>query len=424
MRYEFKFPDVGEGITEGEIVKWHVKTGDAVEEDQLIAEVQTDKAVVEITTPVKGVVNKLCFAEGEMVPVESVMITFEQEEKKAIRTNASPPADESPTSSSAAPASTRVPHAATFTTTLAVPTVRRLARELGIDLSLIDGTGKNGRVTEEDVHRFLAQKDTDTPGDQLPIYSSMKEVASSTTLLETSPASSEQRIPLRGIRRVISQSMTRSIRTAAHSTINEEVDVTQLIDLRKQMAPSAAEKGVSLTYVSFFVKATVSSLKTFPYLNAAIDDDKEEIILKNDYNIGVAVDTPNGLMVPVIKSADQKSLLILAQEIGEIAELTRNQKLPMERMKGSTFTITNIGSTGVGLSGTPIINYPEVAILAMHRIQKKPVVNENDEIVVRSMMGLSLSFDHRLIDGATASYFLKSIMKYIENPNLLFMEMV
>jgi pyruvate dehydrogenase E2 component (dihydrolipoamide acetyltransferase) len=432
--YEFKFPDVGEGITEGEIVKWHVQVGQQVEEDQLIAEVQTDKAVVEITTPVTGVVKQIPYAEGAVVPVEAVMISFEVAGQKNGPSAASSSTDVAPATNATTDSNTStapaVPSIVSNNTVIAVPTVRRLARELQVDLSVITGTGKNGRITEEDVHRFIARKNEqpDQPQApapaQLPIYSSMNEVATSTTLIEAATLPAEQRIPLRGIRRAISQSMNRSVRTAAHSTIVEEVDVTQLMAIRKQMAPSAADKGVNLTYLSFFIKSAVSSLKAFPYLNAAIDDEREEIVLKNEYNIGVAVDTPNGLMVPVIKSADQKNLLVLAKEIGEVAELTRHQKLPMERMKGSTFTITNIGSTGVGLSGTPIINYPEVAILAMHRIQKKPVVNEQDEIVVRSMMGLSLSFDHRLIDGAMASYFLKSVMNYIENPNLLFMEMV
>jgi pyruvate dehydrogenase E2 component (dihydrolipoamide acetyltransferase) len=442
MIYEFTFPDIGEGIAEGEIVKWHVQAGQQVEEDQLIAEVQTDKAVVEITSPVKGVVKAILYQEGETVPVEAVMITFETEgQGKPAGGDGIAPGDGAGQTTaraanagahSAADRSIAMPR-----TVLAAPTVRRLARELQVDLALVQGTGKHGRVTEEDVRRFAEQQQSGPAPENAG-----KEVAASAAVAAAAPelaliqpfvaertsqplrSEAEERIPLKGLRRAIAVNMARSTHTAAHCTIVEEVDVSELVALRKQMAEKAKQKGVHLTYLPYIIKAVVSALKAYPYLNASIDDQREEIVLKREYNIGIATDTEHGLMVPVIKHADRKNLLELAGDITRLAEKARTQKLTLDELKGGTFTISNLGSTGVGLFGTPVINHPEVAILGVHKIVKKPVVNDEDEIVIRHMLGVSLSMDHRLVDGATGSYFLKRVMEYLEQPSLLFMEMV
>ncbi|MEH7388592.1 dihydrolipoamide acetyltransferase family protein, partial [Bacillus sp. JJ1521] len=306
---------------------------------------------------------------------------------------------------------------------IATPTVRRIARELRVDLSLVVPSGKNGRVLAEDVHRYKEEQDhAKNPA----MEKEVKQVSESVHEQKIIHSAEDlvERVPLRGLRRSISKKMTQSTQIAAQSTILEEVDVSKLVTLRKELSLKAKEKGVHLTYLPFIIKAIISALKDFPYLNASIDDEKEEIILKKYFNIGIAADTPNGLIVPVIKHADQKSMLTLANEITNLAEKARDNALSMDQLKGGTFTITNIGSTGVGLFGTPIINYPEAAILGVHRIQKKPIITEKEEIVIRDIMGISLSFDHRLIDGAMASYFLKHFISYLENPNLLIMEMI
>lgn len=439
MIYDFKFPDIGEGIAEGEIVKWYVHEGEMIEEDQLLVEIQTDKAVVEITSPVRGKVRKIHFHEGDIVKVDTVIVSFETEGKDSdVDEQKTVTEKQMNAPSGNGGVDLELPQEPTEDAdgkrklVLAVPTVRRLARELNVDLSLIKGTGKNGRVTEEDVWRFVERTKTDhqsamaAPADdverEMPLHDAQEPALPADG--EKCRHSSEERIPLKGIRRMIALNMAKAKATAAHCTIFEEVDVSELVALRKQMADSARQKGIRLTYLPFIIKACIASLKAFPYLNASLDDENEEIVLKKEYHIGIATDTPNGLMVPVIKHADQKNLLQLASEISQLAEKARNQKLSLDDVRGGTFTITNIGSTGVGTYGTPIINYPEVAILGIHRIQKKPVVRNEDEILIRDMMGISLSFDHRLIDGAMASYFLKRLIEYIEQPNLLFMEMV
>jgi pyruvate dehydrogenase E2 component (dihydrolipoamide acetyltransferase) len=425
MIYEFKLPDVGEGIAEGEIVKWFVTKGKTIKEDEPIAEVQTDKALIEITSPVSGKVREIFYEEGDVAEVESVIISFDIQDKRATSEtiNGSISVNTEKETRRSENIEEKLPPKMGKRRVIATPTVRRIARELNVDLLQVVPSGKNGRVLAEDVHRYKEElEDAQKPTKE----NVMNQVSKTSTEknLNQSEKDLVERVPLRGLRRSISKKMTQSTQIAAQSTILEEVDVSKLVKLRKEMSFKAKEKGVHLTYLPFIIKAAISCLKKFPYLNASIDDEKAEIILKKHFNIGVATDTPNGLIVPVIRQADQKSMLALASEITSLAEKARNNALSMEQLKGGTFTITNIGSTGVGLFGTPIINYPEVAILGVHRIQKKPIVAENEEIVIRDIMGISFSFDHRLIDGAMASYYLKQLISYLENPNLLFMEMV
>lgn len=433
--FQFKLPDIGEGIHEGEIVKWHIKPGDSVEEDQIIMDVQNDKAVVEIPSPVSGKVIDIKVSEGTVAIVGDVLVTFEVEdavdqpveekvecavggavaaqvEKASLDT---PMAANQATvvANAAAPSKQKV---------LATPSVRKLAREKGIFLIEVKGTGRNGRITREDLENFVS-------GGTKPSLPSQPEeqkvdTPAAAPVITTAPVLAgdrlEERVPLKGVRKVIANAMVKSMYTAPHVTIMDEVDVTELVALRQKAKPLAERKGVKLTYLPFIVKALVAANRQFPVMNASIDDEKSEIIYKKYYNIGIATDTDNGLMVPVVADADRKNIWTIASEIKDLATRGREGKLTSQELKGSTVTITNIGSAG-GMFFTPVINYPEVAILGTGRISKKPVV-KNGEITIAPVMALSLSFDHRLIDGATAQNFVNYIKQLLEDPQLLVME--
>ncbi len=423
MPFEFKLPDIGEGVHEGEIVKWLVKEGDFVREDQPMVEVMTDKATVEIPAPRAGKILKLNAKEGEIVKVGSVLVIIEElgeakAEPKREPVAAPQPKPEPATASAtavAAPPPPPSPAAAPAQRVLATPATRKLARELGVDISQVQGTGPAGRVTDEDVRRFAAMRTappTPTPPPTAPAFAPRPVVTDRR----------EERVPLRGIRKRIAEHMHQSKTTAAHFTYVDEVDMTELIQLREQMKPLAEQKGVKLTYLPFIVKASVAALKEMPLLNASLDETTGEIVIKKYYNIGIATATDEGLIVPVIKDADRKSLLEIATEIERLAKAAREGKIALQDLQGGTFTITSLGALG-GLFATPIINYPEVAILGIHEIKRRPVVRD-DTIVIRDMMYLSLSFDHRLIDGDVGARFCKKIIGYLENPKLLFLELV
>ncbi|WP_411501683.1 dihydrolipoamide acetyltransferase family protein [Brevibacillus centrosporus] len=465
-RFTFRLPELGEGIHEGEIVKWHVQPGDSVEEDQVIMEVQNDKAVVEVPSPVKGKVLELKVTEGTVSVVGDPLIDFEVEgeipnlpdhghgEAPAAEPPAAPAAAEkmepgcdigSQVSANANQALETPMAQATATAVaapidrkhvLATPSVRKYAREKGVQLANVPGTGKLGRITREDVDRFAA-------GGVAPAASAVaaapaeaaavapEAAAAPTGVAQASAAPTvhytpsaagelEERVPLKGMRKAIAKAMVKSAYTAPHVTIFDEVDVTALVAMRKDAKPLAEERGVKLTYLPMIVKAVVAGLKKFPELNASIDDEKQEVIYKKYYNIGIATSTEDGLLVPVVKAADSKSIFQIAGEIGELAKKARDRKATADELKGSTFSITNIGSAG-GMFFTPIINHPEVAILGVGRISEKPIV-KNGEIVVGQMLHLSLSFDHRLVDGEPAQRFVNYVKQLLENPTLLVME--
>jgi pyruvate dehydrogenase E2 component (dihydrolipoamide acetyltransferase) len=389
MPFEFRLPDIGEGIHEGEIVKWLVKEGDIVREDQPMVEVMTDKATVEIPAPRAGKILKLNAKEGETVKVGSVLVIIEElgeakPEPKREVVEAPPQREPEPVAAAVSTTATAVaappppsPTAAPAQRVLATPATRKLARELGVDISQIQGTGPGGRVTDEDVRRFAAARTAPQPPPPSPAPTpSPAAPAFAPSAVVTDRR--EERIPLRGIRKRIAEHMHQSKTTAAHFTYVDEVDMTDLIQLREQMKPLAEQKGVKLTYLPFIVKASVAALKEMPILNASIDEAK-----------------------------------------GEIA---REGKIALSDLQGGTFTITSLGALG-GLFATPIINYPEVAILGIHEIKKRPVVRDN-QIVIRDIMYVSLSFDHRLIDGDVGARFCKKIISYLENPKLLFLELV
>ncbi|MBI1742826.1 2-oxo acid dehydrogenase subunit E2 [Candidatus Acetothermia bacterium] len=434
MAFEFKLPDIGEGVHEGEIVKWLVKEGDTVKEDQPLVEVMTDKATVEIPSPKAGTVLKLMYKEGEVAKVGTVLVTIgvagETAPAPTAKTVVAPAAQPTMAAAAATVAPLRtmnatVPMTAPGTRVLATPATRKLARELGIDILLVAGSGPGGRVTDEDVRKFAADGvSTKTPVAPTPTPSPMPSAASKPTPASVAGVVSmdgrEERMPLRGIRKKMSERMHQSKTTAAHFTYVDEIDMTELVKLREQMKPLTEKKNIKLTYLPFIVKACVAALKAMPLLNASLDEAKGDIVLKKYYNVGIAAATDEGLVVPVVKEADRKSLVEIAADIERLATTAREGKLQLHDIQGSTFTITSLGAMG-GLFATPIINYPEVAILGVHEIKKRPVVRESG-IVVRDIMLLSLSFDHRIVDGYMGAGFCKKIKDYLENPKLLFLE--
>jgi pyruvate dehydrogenase E2 component (dihydrolipoamide acetyltransferase) len=422
LAYEFKLPDVGEGIHEGEIVKFYVKEGDEIKEDDVLAEVQTDKAVVEIPSPVTGTVKKLNAEEGEVVEVGSVLAVFDtgdgdvaeesaQEEKK----------EEAPEEKTEAkqerPAQ---PQTGDKKRVLAMPSVRKKAREMGIDITQVEGTGPHGRITLDDLNNFGKAPKQETEA-EAPAQEAKAEEKAAAPVVSQGRDDLEERMPLRGMRRTIAKRMVQSKFTAPHVTVMDEIDASELKEVRKWAKPMAEERGIKLTYLPFVIKALTAALREFPTLNASIDDEKEEIVLKKYYNMGIATATDDGLVVPVVKDVDRKSIFQLADEIRDVVARTRDRKAGVDELKGSTFTITNIGSFG-GQFFTPIINYPEVAIFGMGKMADRPVVVDG-EIVIRPIMNVSLSIDHRLIDGDVAARFLNRVKELLENPKLLMMEM-
>lgn len=421
--FEFKLPDIGEGIHEGEIVKWFVKAGDTVKEDDVLLEVQNDKAVVEIPAPVDGTVKEVKVSEGTVAVVGDVLITFD------IEGDAPSGEEETPEQPKAEEKTEDVKEDAPRDVQLhkserviAMPSVRKYAREKGVDIREVKGSGDNGRVLKEDIDAFA---NGEAPSAEATTEKTETVASAATTKTEIKPYESatpelETREKIRGIRKAISKAMVNSKHTAPHVTLMDEVDVTKLVALRKDFKQVAADQGVKLTYLPFVVKALTAAAKAFPAINASIDDVNEEIVYKNYYNIGIAADTDNGLVVPVVKDADRKSIYALATNINELAGKAREGKLAGEDMKGGSITITNIGSAG-GQWFTPVINHPEVAILGIGRIAEKAVV-KNGEIVAAPVLALSFSFDHRLIDGATAQNALNMVKRLLEDPALLMME--
>lgn len=450
--YEYRFPELGEGLHEGEIVKWHIKPGDSVQEDQTIMEVQNDKAVVEVPSPVAGRVADVKVKEGTVAHVGDVVAVFEvagdvpvqgahAEEAPAAGTaaaagNAPAAEPEKPAVSSPEAAVGRAGAAAAPSVSekerrdiLATPGVRKLARERGINLLRVTGSGKAGRITREDVEGFATggaaagavAAGGGRPEAEAPAGATATEerdVAQSVAAEAAEAA--EERVPLKGVRKLIAQAMVKSVYTAPHVTVMDEADLTGLVAYRERIKPLAEKRGVKITYLPFIVKAVVAALKMYPTLNASIDDERNEIVYKKNYHIGIATDTDNGLVVPVITHADRKSMWTIAAEIKDLAVRAREGKLAPHEMRGSTFTITNIGSAG-GMFFTPVINWPEAAILGTGRISEKPVVQDG-AVTVGSLMALSLSFDHRLIDGATAQMALNYIKQLLSDPELLVLE--
>ncbi|WP_077211372.1 dihydrolipoamide acetyltransferase family protein [Bacillus dakarensis] len=427
MAFQFKLPDIGEGIHEGEIVKWFVKPGDKVQEDDVLCEVQNDKAVVEIPSPVEGTVEEVLVDEGTVATVGQVLITFDApgyEDLKFKGDEEETPKEEAK-SAEPAPAA-EAPAAATEQAdpnrrVIAMPSVRKYARENGVDIRQVAGSGDNGRVLKSDIDAFLsggAPAAAKAEGQAAPEAPEAETKAAPMPI----PAGEypETREKMSGIRKAIAKAMVNSKHTAPHVTLMDEIDVTKLVAHRKKFKEVAANKGIKLTFLPYVVKALTSALREFPVLNTSLDDATQEIVHKHYFNIGIAADTEKGLLVPVVKDADRKSVFNISNEINELAGKARDGKLAPDEMKGASCTITNIGSAG-GQWFTPVINHPEVAILGIGRIAEKPVVKDG-EIVAAPVLALSLSFDHRMIDGATAQNALNHIKRLLNDPELLLME--
>jgi pyruvate dehydrogenase E2 component (dihydrolipoamide acetyltransferase) len=527
MPLEFKLPDVGEGVAEGEIVQWLVGPGEEVVEDQPLVEVETDKAVVEVPSPVNGRVKEIRAEVGEVVPVGNVIIVLQPEDEEAVGADieAEPEEVEEPrneagtaeasagdgedresVTSEASGGSDRV---------FASPSARRVARELGVDITTVEGSGPAGRVSEEDVRAAAAGGDeaddepaestaqtdeataasedegpsgdgqtseaatqsgsapattSDPAGrdrtlaapatrkladeegvdiDDVPAteerdgqpfvtpeavreYAASQQAAQAADAEAVSAAGSdtpssggpaageEERIPYRGIRRTIGKQMAESAYNAPHVTHHDRAVVSDLVEARQELKPRAEERGISLSYMPFVMKAVVAALREFPILNSQLDEENEEIVQKGYYNLGVATATDAGLMVPVVDDVAEKSLLQLASETNDLVAKARDRSISREEMQGGTFTITNFGAIG-GEYATPIINYPETAILGLGALEQRPVV-EDGEVVARHTLPLSLSIDHRVVDGAEAAQFTNRLKEYLANPTLLLLE--
>ncbi len=448
--YEFKLPDIGEGVTEGEIVKWLVGPGDVVQEDQPMVEVMTDKATVTITSPKAGRITETRGAVGAVVPVHSVLVVFDLGGGAGVA--ATPPAQKpAPAKKDDGPAATAVgdiredlpgmslfaqkpaaakngngAHAASSgyfnAKPLATPATRQLARELGVDLRSVEPTGPSGRVTKDDVRRLRAAP---APSHATPPAGpgglAGRGSAPAQARTSVAPAEGDERAALRGVRKRIFEGMSRSKHTAAHFTFVEECDCENLVALRDRLKPAAEKQGVKLTYLPFITKAVVAALRKHPSLASAFDEASSEIVTKRARHIGVATSTDAGLIVPVVRDADKKSLLDIARDIQRIGEDAKAGKVRPEDLGGSVFTITSLGAQG-GLFATPILNSPEVGILGVHQMKEKPVV-KGGQIVIGRVMLLSLSFDHRIIDGHVGAAFAYEIIGYLQEPERLFLEM-
>ncbi len=411
MAFEFRLPDIGEGVVEGEIVKWHVRPGQSVKEDDPLVEVMTDKATVMIPSPRKGKILETRGDEGGIVKVGAILLTLdtgdgvaaaaEKHEKKEAPKVEPQQKQSAPATSQSEPSKGRA---------LATPALRKMAQDMGIDINSVNGSGPGGRITKEDIVNF-SSAGSSKPA--TPAAPPKFAVVGGTERVEE--------VPFRGLRKKVAEKMTESKTHAVHYTYVDEVDVSELVNLRNSLKDEASVKKVKLTYLPFIIKALIEGLKKYPLLNSSLDEQNGKILIRHYYHIGIGVATPDGLTVVVVKNADQKSIFDLANEVDRLREAARQNKAALEDLKGSTFTITSLGTMG-GMFATPVINYPEVAIVGIHKIEPRPVVHEG-QIVIRDRMYMSLSFDHRVVDGAVGAEFTQYVKRFLENPALLFIQL-
>ena len=410
MTFEFKLPDIGEGVAEGEILKWMARVGDQIREDQPLVEIMTDKVNVQIPAPRTGKVLQILAKEGDVAKVGQTIMVIDDGSGDGGAYPA-PPSTPKPEHAAVAtqPETQPVPSPQSV---LATPATRRLARELGVDISQMKGSGPQGRITDEDVKRFA---------------SGSRSGPSTVTLqaaLAPKPGAGprEELVPLRGVRKTIAERMLKSLQTTAQVTHVDEADMTELVLLREAFKGSAEKRGVHLTFMPFIIKALVPALKEFPYVNSSLDEQSGNIVLKKYYNVGIATDTEQGLVVPVVRDVDKKDIFELAGEIETLADRARKGQLTLDEVRGGTFTITNVGAIG-GLFATPIVNAPEVAILGLHKIAKRPVVRDG-KVEIRDTTYFSLSFDHRVVDGAYAARFTSRLIETVQDTRKLLSEVL
>ncbi|HVI94536.1 MAG TPA: dihydrolipoamide acetyltransferase family protein [Anaeromyxobacter sp.] len=445
MAYKLELPDIGEGVVEAEVQQWFVEVGDVVAEDQPLVEVMTDKATVTIPSPKRGRILKRFWSVGDVAKVHAPLVEMELEgapadlapagagaraEVPSAPPSAAPSVRAEPSSAAGGAESRHAPPRAPGQKALATPAVRALARELAIDINAVGGSGAGGRVTKEDLRVFRQG----TNGHGRPEVVSGHGATPTSTPTATSiptptptptpapaPAPTDERVPLRGVRKRIAENMARSKRTAAHFTFVEQCDVSELVRVKDRIAAAARDEGVKVTFLPFVVKAVIAALRKHPKLNASMDDEHGELVIHHRYDIGVASATDAGLVVPVVRAADRRSLVDLAREIDRLAQDAKAGRARPEDMGRSTFTITSLGALG-GLFATPVLNYPEVGILGLHRIRPTPVVRDG-QVVVRDVMHVSITSDHRVVDGHEAAAFCYEVIRLLEDPNLLFMHM-
>jgi 2-oxoglutarate dehydrogenase complex dihydrolipoamide succinyltransferase (E2) component len=442
LELEFRLPDLGEGVAEGEIVKWLVEEGQQIKEDEPMVEVMTDKATVQIPSPTTGVVKQILAKEGQTVKVGTNLVILDkdgsspspqvqsQKGQEVSSPKSAPQQQQEHSGNELGQATSKMAQQQDLSQrprqVIATPATRKLARDLGIDIELVTGSGPAGRITEQDVRSAAGSKKA-TPQTiplQRPIQQELQQALESPNRPQAAETVAEgrreERLAIHGIRKRIADKMLKSALGTASVTHVDEIDLTELVALREAIRATAEEKKVRLTYLPFIIKALIATLRHFPYFNASIDEEKKEIVLKHFFNIGVAADTPNGLIVPVVKDADKKDIFEIAREIERLSESARNGNIELNDIQGGTFTVTNIGTLG-GVISTPIINIPEVAILGVHKIEKRPVVR-NNEIVIRDMVYVALTFDHRIVDGADAARFTTKLKQFLENPALIFID--
>ena len=443
MKFEFKFPDVGEGIHEGVVTQWLVEVGQEIEEGASVAEVETDKVTTEIPSPKSGKISKLIGKKGDTIHVGDVFVVIDTEsgssdqvlddetDKKPKREEKIPmveedlPLEEEETAgvvgeviASSQMIASSNEHAGSVKKpqktekVLATPVARAMAKDLGVDINSISGTGPNGRVMKEDIKK-ASQTIEAHPKESVSRAPKPSPLAFNEEL--------EERIPLTKIRQTIAEKMAESRFTIPHTTAMDEIDVSKLYEFRKKYKDIFEKDDIHLTFLPFIIKAVIVALKEFPEFNSSLDEEKKELILKHYYNIGIATDTDRGLMVPVIKNADRMSISELATSITDLSDRTKNNKIELSELRGGSFSITNYGSIG-GMFGIPIINFPESAILGLGRILKKPIVGEDDQIKVAYVLPLSLSYDHRTIDGASGARFLNLLKDLLSDPEVLLMK--
>lgn len=431
MKFEYLFPDVGEGIAEGVLIKWLVEEGDSIKEGDSLAEVETDKVTTEIPSARTGKVLELKFNKGDTINVGDVFIVIEtdqvdkkedikldkedkkqelDEKEEEVEEETAGVVGEVIASSEEIPPSTEGQVSQSKKSkkkALATPVARKMARNLGVDINEVEGTGPNGRVMKDDIQNY-ADKSKATkkkPKEEIKSEDSHDSV---------------ERIPLTSIRKTIANRMSESRFTIPHTTAMDEIDVTKLDKFRKEYKGTLQDEGVSLTYLPFIIKAIIKGLKEYPEFNSELDEENQELILKHYYHIGIATDTERGLMVPVVKDADKLSIVELANAIEDITTRAKENKIELKELRGGSFSITNYGSIG-GHFGIPIINYPEAGILGLGRIVDKPVVIDG-EIVIRKILPVSLSYDHRTIDGASGARLINTLKELLSDPQMLLLK--
>jgi pyruvate dehydrogenase E2 component (dihydrolipoamide acetyltransferase) len=428
MGYKLELPDIGEGVVEAEVQQWFVKPGDHVVEDQPLVEVMTDKATVTIPSPKRGTVLNLFWKVGEVAKVHSPLVELEVESAAgaADKEEAAAPA---PAMARPAVAPSQPPRVVSMRPAgqraLATPAVRALARDMGVDVQAVLGSGEGGRVTKEDLQAFRSGTNGHgrrSAGMEEEAWTSEERARAVPSAAEPVTAGPDERVPLRGIRKRIAENMARSKRTAAHFTFVEQCDATELVKVKDRVAAAARQEGVKVTFLPFVMKAVVAALRKHPRLNATVDDGKGELVLHRRWDLGLASATEAGLVVPVVRGVDRRSLLDLAREVERLSADSKAGRLRPEDVGRSTFTITSLGALG-GVFATPVLNYPEVGILGLHRIRPTPVVRDG-QVVVRDVMHVSVTSDHRMVDGHEAAAFCYEVIRTLEDPSLLLMQMI